>query len=90
LTSLVRNTTGKKIIQEMSIMIENGWEAVGAQEPFCREENNSNDYLYSDPCLYHWSFRIKTIARGIAIIITIYKFLRSRCCAGDEAMERNN
>jgi hypothetical protein len=35
----------KKIIQEMSIMIETGWEAVCAQEPFCREEKNSNGSL---------------------------------------------
>jgi hypothetical protein len=37
---------GKKIIQKMSIMIETGWEAVCAQEPFCREEKNSSDPLF--------------------------------------------
>jgi len=90
LTSLVRNTAGKIIIQEMSIVIETGWEAVCAQEPFCREEKNSNDsLLVFCSCLYHWSFRIKTIARGVAITITVCEFLRSRICAANEAVERN-
>ena len=33
-------------------------------------------YLCSDPCLYHWSYRIKTIAKGITNIITVCEFLR--------------
>jgi 5'-nucleotidase len=28
-------------------------------------------YLHSYSCLYHWSFRIKTTAKGIAITITV-------------------